>query len=275
MVYLVARLFCGVRTVLSFYGLRRHPPVFFPREQARFLVSLRSRSPPALSERDHLFTGRCDLVIPPLSRDLPRSPLNSGRKSAHRRRRMKKAAALLESNDLAESARGRWTWKREEEGERDHDEVVKSVERLKIIQGSTLRADALTTLTCPHLFAYDVPVTPRYLAYPRPRGARRIVGGFTESRGLWDRISRLSTHLATSLQKLRRDRNKTSTRCTVDVSFHGRLLKYYTKHCDKIRRFDDTMASTTMPRVLNGRIFRMLRAHFRLNNRLDSLWKNV
>lgn len=107
MVYLVARLFCGVRTVLSFYGLRRHPPVFFPREQARFLVSLRSRSPPALSERDHLFTGRCDLVIPPLSRDLPRSPLNSGRKSAHRRRRMKKAAALLESNDLAESARGR------------------------------------------------------------------------------------------------------------------------------------------------------------------------
>lgn len=161
MVYLVARLFCGVRTVLSFYGLRRHPPVFFSREQARFLVSLRSRSPLALSERDHLFTGRCDLVIPPLSRDLPRSPSNSRRKSAHRRRRrMKKAAALLESNDLARECP--WTvkvkkrWKRRTERQRDHDEVVKSVGRLKIIQGSALRADALTTLTCSHSSAYTM-----------------------------------------------------------------------------------------------------------------------
>lgn len=54
--------------------------------------------------------------------------------------------------------------RRRTERQRDHDEVVKSVERLKIIQGSALRADALTTLTCPHLFAYDVPVIPRYLA---------------------------------------------------------------------------------------------------------------
>ncbi|KAG7202694.1 hypothetical protein KM043_009868 [Ampulex compressa] len=41
-----------------------------------------SRGPPApaLSGRDHLFTGRCDLVIPPLSRDPPRGGAGGGGK---------------------------------------------------------------------------------------------------------------------------------------------------------------------------------------------------
>lgn len=53
------------------------PPVFprRPRESGS-LSRLRPRAPSALSEKDHLFTGRCDLVIPPLSRDLPRTPLS-------------------------------------------------------------------------------------------------------------------------------------------------------------------------------------------------------
>ncbi|CAL1675107.1 unnamed protein product [Lasius platythorax] len=58
------------------------PADVFPEGAGSLPRLLRSRSPSALSERDHLFTGRCDLVIPPLSRDLPRSPLNSRRKSA-------------------------------------------------------------------------------------------------------------------------------------------------------------------------------------------------
>lgn len=42
-------------------------------EGAGSLFRLRSRAPSVLSERDHLFTGRCDLVILPLSRNLPLS----------------------------------------------------------------------------------------------------------------------------------------------------------------------------------------------------------
>lgn len=56
---------------------------------------------------------------------------------------------------LAESVRKRGEGEREKDEARgrDCDEVVKSVGRLKIIQGSALRADALAALTCPHLSA--------------------------------------------------------------------------------------------------------------------------
>lgn len=53
--------------------------VFLTPEGTGSLFRLRSRVPSVLSERDHLFTGRCDLVIPPLSRDLPRLLFNSKR----------------------------------------------------------------------------------------------------------------------------------------------------------------------------------------------------
>lgn len=43
------------------------------------LFRLQSRASSVLSERDHLFTGRCDLVIPPLSRDLFHLLFNSER----------------------------------------------------------------------------------------------------------------------------------------------------------------------------------------------------
>lgn len=72
--------------------------------------------------------------------------------------------------------------KRQTERQRNRDEVVKSVERLKIIQGSALRADALAALTCPHLSAYYVPITSRYLADPEEHDSRG------DPRGLWDRL---------------------------------------------------------------------------------------
>lgn len=67
-------------------------------------------------------------------------------------------AALLDRAALAENARERKEKEKERderrtERQRNRDEVVKSVERLKIIQGSALRADALAALTCPHLSA--------------------------------------------------------------------------------------------------------------------------
>lgn len=79
---------------------------------------------PALSGRDHLFTGRCDLVIPPLSLgNVPPSTRTGGEEEE-------------ENEDEDERI-----WKG---GGRD--EVVKSLGRLKIIQGSSLRADALPAL---------------------------------------------------------------------------------------------------------------------------------
>lgn len=74
------------------------------------------------------------------------------------------------------------------ERQRDRDEVVKSVGRLKIIQGSALRADALAALTCPHLSAYYVPITSRYLDRPRTKRSATTVRG-SHRRGLWNRLS--------------------------------------------------------------------------------------
>jgi len=131
---------------------------------------------------------------------------------------MKKAAALsskVSANGEKEKKRER---KREREGIRngkgDCDEVVKSVGRLKIIQGSALRADALAALTCPHLSAYYVPITSRYLADPEEHGSTE-----DSSRGLWNRLS--SRHIP---QKLRHGQNGThraSKLHTTDVSFHA------------------------------------------------------
>lgn len=53
--------------------------VFLTPEGAGSLSRFQSRAPSVLSERDHLFTGRCDLVIPPLSRDLPHLLFNGKR----------------------------------------------------------------------------------------------------------------------------------------------------------------------------------------------------
>lgn len=58
-------------------------------EGAAAALSLLSRllswtTPSALSGRDHLFTGRCDLVIPPLSRDLLPYPVQTGERGKYR-----------------------------------------------------------------------------------------------------------------------------------------------------------------------------------------------
>lgn len=147
------------------------PAGVFPEGAGSLPSLLRSRSPSALSERDHLFTGRCDLVIPPLSRNLPRSLEQQEEIGAPT-----KAAALLKKATILPRvpADGESEKERKKERQRDCDEVVKSVERLKIIQGSALRADALTALTCPHLSAYSVLVTSRYLAILEEHDNRRI-----------------------------------------------------------------------------------------------------
>lgn len=103
---------------MSFYGLRRAETL----PDTRGILRLRL---PALSGRDHLFTARCDLVIPPLSRELP--PCSAKRES---RKKKKKQQRIEGSLDRAECRR------RETE---HRDAVVKSVGRLKIIQGSSLR----------------------------------------------------------------------------------------------------------------------------------------
>lgn len=107
---------------------------------------------------------------------------------------MRRAAALLDRAALARGRReGRGGGERESEREREkrrterqrnRDEIVKSVERLKIIQGSALRADALAALTCPHFIRVLCPYNAAISR--RPCGARQSEDLRVE--GLWDRL---------------------------------------------------------------------------------------
>lgn len=204
----------------------------FPEGAGSLPRLLRPRSPSALSERDHLFTGRCDLVIPPLSRNFPRSLLlNSKRKSAHRRRQQPFSRKQRSCRECPRTVKVKKREKRRKKRQRDCDEVVKSVERLKIIQGSALRADALTALTCPHLSAYNV--ISRYLADPLEE---HEVGGSTESRDLWDRISSLDTscdEFAKVTARSKQDINRMHCRRTFSQELLILIIHIYTNYAIK------------------------------------------
>lgn len=156
MVYLVARLFRGVRTVLSFYRLRRHSPVFFPREQTRFLVSptvpvsfgiIRERSPFYRSLRPRHSTL--------ISRPSPCSPfeqqeeIGAPTKAAAPPREQRSPRVLRESEKERKKADGIVTRSWNPWGD------------WKLYRDRPLRADDLTALTCPHFSAYHIPVSRR------------------------------------------------------------------------------------------------------------------
>lgn len=266
MVYLVARLFLWCENGIVFLRPLQAPAGVFPEGAGSLPSLLRSRPPSALSERDHLFTGRCDLVISPLSRNLLRSLERQEEIGAPTKADEESSSPPQESNDFGESARGRWKWKREEKGTtaglwrgRQIRGAIENYTGIGFTSGRFNRADMLTLIRvqCPCNIAIS-------------RQPRSTIGGSTESRGLWDRISSLDAscdEFAKVTARSKQDIKMSHCRHT----FSQELL-IYTKWCNKIRWHPWQFLQFFVP---NDCTLQLLQAHFCLNDRWDSLWESV
>lgn len=132
----------------------------------------------------------------------PRMPANEEKKRKRKRRRERE--------------------RRQTERQRNRDEVVKSVERLKIIQGSALRADALAALTCPHLSAYYVPITSRYLADPEEHDSREDLRD--EVYGIGSSTGKFRGAIAGVTWRGQNGIHHASRGYTLNISFHATTL---------------------------------------------------
>lgn len=135
---MAARLFCGARTVLSFYGHRRQRRSSTPRRERR----KREPFPVLLLLLEHLHTSGCrhypaEITFLPVVATSSFLPYLWETFPPPRELEEEEEEEDEDEDEGSGSLAGKGG---------DRDEVVKSLGRLKIIQGSSLRADALPAL---------------------------------------------------------------------------------------------------------------------------------